>query len=79
MKPTDGEVLTATYTSWSIGNWIDFLEQVETWISPEVEQLYAILDNPNVHQAWDVLLFNLAHPLWEFVFQPKIRGLFEPD
>ena len=27
--------------------------------------------NLNVHSATDVLLFALAHPRWEFVFQPK--------
>lgn len=81
LKPTDGEVLTATYTGRTIGNWSDFLEQVETWLPPEVERVYAILDNLNVHRAWDVLLFNLAHPRWEFVFQPKYAAylnLIEP-
>jgi hypothetical protein len=29
------------------------------------------VDNLNVHSATDVLLFALAHPRWEFVFQPK--------
>ena len=81
LKPTDGEVLTLTYPARSIGNWINFLEQVETWIASEVERVYAILDNLNVHRAWDVLLFNLAHPRWEFVFQPKYAAylnLIEP-
>jgi len=81
LKPTDGEVFTATYTGRTIGNWSDFLEQVETWLPPEVERVYAILDNLNVHRAWDVLLFNLAHPRWEFVFQPKYAAylnLIEP-
>lgn len=81
LKPVDGEVLTATYTRRTTGNWIDFLEQVETWIPAEVERVYAILDNLNVHRAWDVLLFNLAHPRWEFVFQPKYAAylnLIEP-
>ena len=32
--------------------------------------MHAILDNLNVHRATDVLLFSLAHPRWEFVFQP---------
>ena len=80
-KPTDGEVLTLTYPVRSIGNWINFLEQVQTWMAPEVERVYAILDNLNVHRPWDVLLFNLAHPRWEFVFQPKYAAylnLIEP-
>jgi len=28
------------------------------------------MDNLNTHTAMDVLLFALAHPRWEFVFQP---------
>lgn len=81
LKPTDGEVLTATYTGRTTANWIDFLEQVENWIPAKVERIYVILDNLNVHRAWDVLLFNLAHPRWEFVFQPTYAAylnLIEP-
>ncbi len=37
----------------------------------EVERGYAILDNLSIHRAPDALLFSLAHPRWEFVFQPK--------
>ena len=29
-----------------------------------------MVDNLNTHSATDVLLFVLAHPRWEFVFQP---------
>ena len=36
-----------------------------------MECIYAILDNLEAHRATDVLLFNVAHPRWEFVFQPK--------
>jgi transposase len=36
-----------------------------------VERVYAIVDNLQAHRATDVLLFSLAHPRWEFVFQPK--------
>ena len=28
------------------------------------------MDNLNTHRATDVLLFALAHPRWEWVFQP---------
>lgn len=81
MIPSDGAVLTATYTRRTTRNWVDFLEHVEQWLPPHVERVYAILDNLNVHRAWDVLLFNLAHPRWEFVFQPKYAAylnLIEP-
>ena len=40
-------------------------------LPPEVERVYAIVDNLSAHRATDVLLFSLAHPRWEFVFQPK--------
>jgi transposase len=70
-RPASGEALTRPYGGRTIANWVDFLEQVEAWIPPEVERVYAIVDNLNVHRATDVLLFTLAHPRWEFVFQPK--------
>jgi len=80
-QPATGEVLTATYTGRTTRNWVAFLEQVEGWLPAEVERVYALLDNLNVHRAWDVLLFNLAHPRWEFVFQPTYAAylnLIEP-
>src|SRR4051812_6590760 len=46
-----------------------------------VERVDAVVDNLNVHSAIDVLLFALAHPRWEFVFQPKYAAylnLIEP-
>jgi transposase len=46
-----------------------------------VDRVYAILDNLHAHRATDVLLFALAHPRWEFVFQPKYAAylnLIEP-
>ena len=39
------------------------------------------MDNLSTHSATDVLLFALAHPRWEFVFQPKYAAylnLIEP-
>ncbi|HEV2108420.1 MAG TPA: transposase [Thermomicrobiales bacterium] len=40
-----------------------------------------MLDNLSTHRATDVLLFALAHPRWEFVFQPTYAAylnLIEP-
>ena len=40
-----------------------------------------ILDNVNGHRSWDTLLFHLAFPRWEFVFQPTYAAyvnLIEP-
>ena len=40
-----------------------------------------LVGNLSTHSAADVLLFALAHPRWEFVFQPKYAAslnLIEP-
>lgn len=79
--PATGEALTETYTSRSIVTFVDFLEKVEQWIPQEVDRVYAIMDNLKAHKAYDVLLLSLAHPRWEFVFQPKYAAylnLIEP-
>ncbi len=80
-KPADGEAFTQDYDRRTIANWVDFLERVDTWLPSEIARVYAIVDNLNVHRATDVLLFSLAHPRWEFVFQPKSAAylnLIEP-
>ena len=80
-QPASGEALTVPYERRTIASWVDFLEQVESSIPDEVERVYAILDNLSTHRASDVLLFSLAHPRWEFVFQPKYAAylnLIEP-
>lgn len=80
-RPATGEALTATYTSRSIITFVDFLEKVEGWVPEGVGRIYAIMDNLRAHRSYDVLLFNVAHPRWEFVFQPKYAAylnLIEP-
>lgn len=80
-QPARGEALTEPYGARTAANWVDFLERVEEWVPPEIERVYAILDNLSAHRATDVLLFSLAHPRWEFVFQPKYAAylnLIEP-
>ncbi len=80
-QPATGEALTATYTRRTATNFIDFLDQVEAAIPAAVQRVYVILDNLAVHKADDVLLFNLAHPRWEVVFQPRYAAylnLIEP-
>jgi hypothetical protein len=80
-QPATGEALTLPYDQRTTRNWIDFLNQVEQWIPAKVERVYAILDNLSMHRATDVLLFCLAHPRWEFVFQPTYAAylnLIEP-
>jgi len=79
--PATGDVLTAAYPQRTAAHWVDFLGQVEGWVDPAVERIYAILDNLSTHRATDVLLFALYYPRWEFVFQPKYapdRNLIEP-
>jgi len=70
-KPADGAALTAPYAGRTTANYVDFLERVEAWIPPDRERVYAIMDNLSAPRATDVLLFSLAHPRWECVFQPK--------
>jgi hypothetical protein len=80
-QPATGEALTRPYDRRTTVNWIDFLTQVEQWIPRDVERIYAVLDNLAMHRATDVLLFCLAHPRWEFVFQPTYAAylnLIEP-
>ena len=80
-RPASGAALTHTYTGRTTVNWVDFLIQVDAWIPAGVEHVYAILDKLSSHRATDVLLFSLAHPRWEFVFQPKYAAylnLIEP-
>jgi transposase len=81
LQPATGAAFTATYERRTTANWVDFLEQVERWIPPGAERVYAVVDNLNIHAGMDVLLFALAHPRWEFVFQPKYAAylnLIEP-
>jgi len=80
-QPATGATWTWTAQRRTTANVVTFLEQVETWIDPSVERVYAVLDNLSAHRATDVLFFALAPPRWEFVFQPKYAAylnLIEP-
>lgn len=79
--PATGAALTLPYPRRTTAHWVAFLEHVEAWLDPATDRIYAILDNLPAHRALDVLLFALAHPRWEFVFQPKYAAylnLIEP-
>ena len=79
--PATGEAFTRSYGGRTIANWVDFLCRVEGWLPAEAGTVYAILDNLSTHRAADVLLFSLAHPRWQFVFQPTYAAylnLIEP-
>ncbi len=80
-EPATGQAFTAPYAGRTIATWVAFLDQVEAWIAPETDRVYAVLDNLSTHRAADVLLWSLAHPRWEFVFQPTYAAylnLIEP-
>lgn len=80
-RPDTGEALTATRHRRNVSTFVEFLEEVEAWIPPGIDRVYAILDNLKTHKSYDVLFFNLAYPRWEFVFQPKYAAylnLIEP-
>jgi len=80
-QPSTGEAFTKTATRRTTANFVAFLEQTENWIDAGLPRVHAILDNLSAHRATDVLLFALAHPRWEFVFQPKYAAylnLIEP-
>ena len=79
--PTTGEAFTHPSPGRGGAPWVDFLEWVEAWIPRTTERVYAIMDNLSLHRTTDVLLFVLAHPRWEMVFQPKYAtylNLIEP-
>ena len=80
-RPATGEAFTHPYPGRGGAHWVDFLKHVETWIPRTTERIYAIMDNLSSHRTTDVLLFLLAHPRWEMVFQPKYAAylnLIEP-
>jgi transposase len=82
--PATGETLTrpsAGRTTANFVDFVDFLGHAEAWLDPTVARVYAVLDNLSAHRAVDVLLWALAHPRWEFVFQPRYAAylnLIEP-
>ena len=70
-----------TYIVLSLEEDVHFLSDVEVWIDLVVERVYAVVDNLSTHSSAEVLLFNLLHLRWEFVFQPTYAAylnLIEP-
>jgi transposase len=79
--PATGHAFSAPYARRSTANVVDFLDRVDAWLDPGIDRVYAVLDNLSAHRAPDVLLWALAHPRWEFVFQPTYAAylnLIEP-
>ena len=84
-QPASGAALTHPYDRRTTTN--DFLGEVETWIGrADLCGHWALRQrrrryNLSTHSSADVLLFNLLHPRWEFVFQPTYAAylnLIEP-
>jgi hypothetical protein len=69
--PATGAAFTRPYPGRGTDHWANFLEAVEGWLPHEAERVHAVADNLSSHRATDVLLFMLAHPRGEMVFQPK--------
>ncbi len=79
--PATGAALTVPYAGRTIANWVDFLDRADGWVDAVAERISATLDNLSTHRALAVLLWGLAHPRWEFVFQPTSAAylnLIEP-
>jgi hypothetical protein len=79
-SPATGEAFIHPYPGRG-APWVDFLDHVERWIPSTTRRVSAITDNLSSHRTTDVLLFLLAHPCWEMVFQPKYAAylnLIEP-
>ncbi len=68
--PATGAGLTGTAQRRPTVTFVTGLEPAEDGIAPAIEPVDAILDNLSAQRATAVLLFTLAHPRWEVVFQP---------
>jgi len=80
-EPATGEALAVPYGRRTTANWVDFLDRADAWVAAGGGRVYAVLDNLSAHRALDALLWALAHPRWEFVFQPTSAAylnLIEP-
>lgn len=78
---TQGDCWTQCYPGRTIANFIDFLCYVDEQVPGDIERIYAIMDNLNVHHCDDLLLFMVSHPRWEMIYQPTYAAylnLIEP-
>jgi transposase len=78
---TTGDCWTQCYPRRAKAHFIDFLCWVDEQLPADKQRIYAILDNLGMHHCHDLLLFQIHHPRWEFVYQPKYAAylnLIEP-
>jgi hypothetical protein len=78
-QPASGAAVTRPYERRTAANWVDFLSDVEAWIDPAVERVYAVVDNLSTPSSADVLLFSLLHPRSRVRFPADLRRLPQPD
>ena len=71
LRETTGQGWIQCYDRRMKVHFVDFLCFVDEQVPANVERIYAILDNLDMPHCDDLLLFMLAHPRWEFVYQPK--------
>lgn len=78
-EPATGQALTRCNDRRTSANFVSFLDVVaDRWHD---KMLYLILDNLSTHKTIDVLLWALAHPHVQFLFQPTYSpwlNLIEP-
>jgi transposase len=78
---TTGQCWTQCYPRRIKEHFVDFLCFVDEQVPKEVECIYAIMDNLDMHHCHDLLLFMIHHPRSSFVYQPKYAAylnLIEP-
>jgi hypothetical protein len=78
---TTGDCWTPCYGRPTKEHFIEFLRWMAAQIPAGKRRISAILDNLDMHQCHDRLRFQIPHPRWEFVYQPKSAAdvnLIEP-
>jgi hypothetical protein len=58
---TTGQCWTQCYPRRAKEHFIDFLAWVDTQIPADIERIYAIMDNLEMHHSTDLLLFMIHH------------------
>ena len=69
-EPLAGTRVTKVRAQRTRQDFAHFIKELVDVHYADAEKLVLVMDNLNTHTAMDVLLFALAHPRWEFVFQP---------
>lgn len=68
---TTGDCWTQCYPRRTKAHFIDFLSWVDEQVPADRQHIYAILDTLDMHHCHHLLLFQIHHARWEFVYQPK--------